>query len=244
MDQVKVQEFYEKESQIYNETRFKSYHGLYSDNLQKIAVFSLLGNCKGKRILEIGSGTGRFTKDLIKRGAKVVCVDISRKMHERNRQRNQGNLPDFYVMSALELGFADGTFDGCITINMMSHIKDNVKVFQEVRRVLKVNGVFVANFPNITSLFLPIGASVNAFKRSVQAPVYSKWYTPKEVMTALKTSQLQPTSTFGRITFPKKYCPKPLFLVLKYLNSNANGESFWSSSFLQSDLYVKSLCCP
>ena len=81
----KVQCFYEQEAAIYFNTRFKSRHGLFVDSLQKSKVLKLIGDCKGKRVLEIGSGTGRFTKELVKQGADVVCVDLSRQMHEFSR---------------------------------------------------------------------------------------------------------------------------------------------------------------
>ena len=124
MTEKKIQRFYQQEAKIYDETRFKSSHGYFTDSIQKSAVLDLVGNCKGKLILEIGSGTGRFTKELVKRGAHVVCVDLSRQMHEYSRLSATPSSIDFFVMSGLDLAFENETFDGCITINMMSHIKD------------------------------------------------------------------------------------------------------------------------
>lgn len=238
MTENKIQTFYEKEANIYDLTRFKSSHGLYEDFVQKSAVLELLGDCKGKRILEIGSGTGRFTKDLVSHGASVVCVDLSRTMHEQSRSSINNSSVEYFVMSGLDLAFEDASFDCCLTVNMMSHIKNSHKLFLEVCRVLKKDGSFVANFPNLSSLYFPIGGFVNLFERSIQVPVYSRWYSVSEVMCSLKSSGLEPVKACGRMIFPKKYCPAPLFVCLKAINSKISRYSF-----LSGDLFVRSIRC-
>lgn len=238
MTEDAVQSFYEKEAKIYDETRFRGSHGTYSDFVQKSAFLELIGDCKGKRILEIGSGTGRFTRELAKRGATVVCVDLSRRMHERSRSVKFVDAINFFVMSGVDLGFAAESFDGCVTVNMMSHIRNNIGVFNEVRRVLKRGGFFVANFPNLSSIYLPIGGFVNLFERSLQVPVYSRWYSFRSVMCSLRFSGLNPVSVHGRMIFPKKYCPAPLFVCLKQFNSKVSNSSL---VFLSGDLFVRSV---
>ena len=157
---------------MYDETRFKRSHGKFSDFIQQSAVKELIGTCKGKHILEIGSGTGRFTKELSKQGAYVVCVDLSRLMHERSRLDLHDDSVQYLVMSGLDLGFANETFDVCLTINMMSHIQDELAILDEIKRVMKTSGVVVANFPNMAGFYFPVGVAVNLFNRSLQTPVY------------------------------------------------------------------------
>jgi ubiquinone/menaquinone biosynthesis C-methylase UbiE len=231
-----VQRFYEQEAEVYDETRFKSSHGTYSDFVQKSAVLELIGECKGKHILEIGSGTGRFTRELAKRGAHVVCVDLSRKMHEQSRLAINDTLIQYFVSSGFNLGFANETFDICLTINMMSHIKNESMIFNEVCRVLKKEGFFVANFPNMSGLYFPIGAIVNLFERSLQVPVYSKWYTVGELARSFKKSRLIPEKRLGRMIFPKKYCPVALFKLLNMIDRWLASPTF---SVLYGDLFVK-----
>jgi ubiquinone/menaquinone biosynthesis C-methylase UbiE len=234
----RVQRFYEQEAKVYDETRFKSSHGEYGDSVQKSAVLELIGKCEGKCILEIGSGTGRFARELVKRGAHVVCVDLSRKMCAQSRQALYNGSVEYFVMSGLALGFADETFDVCLTVNMMSHIKNDSVIFAEGRRVLRKGGFFVANFPNMSGIYFPIGGIVNLFERSLQAPVYSRWYTLGALIRSLKGVGLNPVRILGHMIFPKKYCPTMLFKCLRELDLRMLHSTF---NVLCGDLFVKSL---
>ncbi|MDH5770335.1 MAG: class I SAM-dependent methyltransferase [Candidatus Bathyarchaeota archaeon] len=232
-----VQRFYEHEARVYEELRFESYQGMYSDHIQKSIVLELVGGCKDKSILEIGSGTGRLTKELVKYGANIVCVDFSRKMHEHSRILLHGKPVEYSVMDGTDLGFADGTFDGCLVVNVMSHIRNDSEILMEVSRVLRKGGFFVANFPNMLGIYFPVGGMVNLLGRSLQAPVYSRWYSLKEIIRSLKDVRLNPVQVMGRMIFPRKYCPKVLFRCLIELDRRMLHSSF---RFLSGELFVKS----
>ena len=237
MTEDNVQRFYEEEAKVYDETRFRSSHGAYVDSVQKSAVLELMGNCNDKHILEIGSGTGRFTRELTKRGAHVVCVDLSRKMHEQSRLALRYDGAEYFVMSGSDMGFATESFDVCLTVNVMSHIRNTSEVFAEVRRVLKKGGFFVANFPNMSGIYFPIGGFVNLFERSLQAPVYSRWYTLGALTRSLKCAGLNPVRLLGHMIFPKKYCPVMLFNCLRELDHRISNTNM---CFLSGDLFIKS----
>ncbi|MFA5364142.1 MAG: class I SAM-dependent methyltransferase [Candidatus Bathyarchaeia archaeon] len=237
MTEDAIQSFYDKEAEVYDGMRFKSSHGAYVDYFQKSAVLELIGYCKGMNILEIGSGTGRFTRELVKRGAHVVCVDLSRNMHSKSKQSVPNDSVDYFVMSGLDLGFDDESFDVCLTVNMMSHIKDYSAVFAEVNRVLKKRGFFVANFPNVAGIYFPVGCFVNFFQRSLQVPVYSRWYSMRTIFRSLRCAGLSPVHTIGHMIFPKKYCPKLLFICLKEVDLKLANSRFWS---VAGDLFILS----
>ena len=237
MTEDTVQRFYEQEAIIYNRTRFKSSHGAYNDYAQRSVVLGLVGKCRDKYILEIGSGTGRFTSELTKRGARVICVDLSRKMHEQSRLLLHDNSVEYFCMSGSNLGFVNETFDGCLTVNMMSHIKNDSEIFAEISRVLKKGGFFVANFPNMSGIYFSIGVIVNLFERSLQAPVYSRWYTLGALIRSLKGARLNPVRVLGRMIFPKKYCPLIIFKYLRELDIKLRNSNF---SVLSGDLFIKS----
>ena len=50
-------------------------------------VFKRLGDLKGKRVLDIGCGRGRWSKEFAGRGAEVLGVDWSREAINRNRKK-------------------------------------------------------------------------------------------------------------------------------------------------------------
>jgi len=238
LTEAEVQGFYERDSRVYYNKRFRSSHGKYSDFVQKSAVFDLLQNCRGKRVLEIGSGTGRFTKELVKRGAQVVCADFSRNMHGQSRAGLPYGSVAFFVMSGSNLAFGDGFFDACVSVNVMSHIENIGAVLAEVRRVLKPGGAFVANFPNYAGFYFPLGAAVNLSRQSVQAKVYSRWYTFGGVFGLLRHAELEPVGSVCHLVFPVSHCPDFLFKCLAKFDAGVS--SSWTR-FLLGDVFVKSI---
>lgn len=237
LTEKEVQRFYEQESDVYDQLRFKSPQGIYSSAVQKSIVLELVGDCNGKSILEIGSGTGRLTGELVKRGAYLVCVDLSRKMHEYSRLALDNVSTDYLVMSGANLAFADNVFDGCLAINIMSHVRCHERILREVGRVLKKNGVFVANFPNWTGLYFPVGVAVNCFKRSLQAPVYSRWYSLGEVFRTLENAGLKPVRTLGQMVFPRERCPDIMFRLLRGIDFKVRDSGL---KLFSGNLFVKS----
>jgi ubiquinone/menaquinone biosynthesis C-methylase UbiE len=55
--------------------------------------------------------------------------------------------PKFYVVSADDLPFESSTFDVCLCILSLNFIGNVDKVFQEIRRVLLPDGLFVCSVP-------------------------------------------------------------------------------------------------
>lgn len=62
-----------------------------------------LGDIRGKRILDLGCGTGRNARFLAERGAEVVGVDFSAKSIAIAKRHGDGPNPTYRVGSALEL---------------------------------------------------------------------------------------------------------------------------------------------
>jgi ubiquinone/menaquinone biosynthesis C-methylase UbiE len=109
------------------------------------------GDLNGRRVLDVGSGTGRFAAALSQR-AKVWGVDESPQMLEVARERVPGAR--FKQGSAYELPFKDGWFDRA-TMWLVVHLLDRPRAYQEIRRVLAPDGrVAVATFdPSYFGLF-------------------------------------------------------------------------------------------
>src|SRR5215467_328105 len=77
--------------------------------------YNLLGDVRGKDVLELGCGDGENTVLLAHRGARVCGVVVSDAMVNLARRRAQANGfvkgVEFGVGSAHELPFRDGSFD-------------------------------------------------------------------------------------------------------------------------------------
>jgi ubiquinone/menaquinone biosynthesis C-methylase UbiE len=103
--------------------------------------------------LEIGSGTGYFSLNLLQTGVveAATCTDISPGMLatlERNAQE-LGLEVETAACDAAELPFADETFDLVLGHAVLHHLPDLDRAFAEFKRVLKPGGVlFFAGEPS------------------------------------------------------------------------------------------------
>jgi len=109
------------------------------------------GDLNGRRVLDVGSGTGRFAAALSQR-AKVWGVDESPQMLEVARKR--ALEVRFKEASAYALPFKDGWFDRA-TMWLVVHLLDRPRAYAEIRRVLASGGrIAVATFdPSYFGLF-------------------------------------------------------------------------------------------
>jgi ubiquinone/menaquinone biosynthesis C-methylase UbiE len=116
----------------------------YDANWREVAETLIReGDLAGRRVLDIGCGTGRFLTQLAEI-AKAWGVDRSPEMLEVARSRVQaGGLK---LASAEELPFKDGWFERA-TMWLVAHLLDRPRAFAEARRVLEPGGRFaVASF--------------------------------------------------------------------------------------------------
>jgi SAM-dependent methyltransferase len=99
-----------------------------------------------RRVLEIGLGQGADAEQLIRRGARWTGVDLTAAAVTRVRARIAlRGLPydDLRQASALELPFADGSFDMVFSHGVLHHIPEIHKAQAEIARVLEPQGELV-----------------------------------------------------------------------------------------------------
>jgi SAM-dependent methyltransferase len=104
-------------------------------------------------IIDVGSGIGEISRGLINRGARLVCLDLSFESLRRCRQINKEAV--IFHGSALELPFADASFDHAISIGVLHHTPDCRRGFHEVARATAPGGtvvIFLYNYWNIYNL--------------------------------------------------------------------------------------------
>ena len=100
----------------------------------------------GRRVLEIGTGEGTESEQLIRRGARWTGVDLTLESVRRVRTRLElHNLPfdDLRQASAVDLPFEDGSFDLVFSHGVLHHVPDIHAAQREIRRVLRPGGELV-----------------------------------------------------------------------------------------------------
>lgn len=142
-------------------TQFDSHTGRpISEQRLEAALGRPLATLRGKRVLEAGSGAGRFTEVLLKHGALVHSFDFSNAV-DANAD-SHGSNPNLTLFQAdiRHIPFVDDTFDAVFCLGVLQHTPSTKGSLAELTRVLKPGGDLVTDhykwhLGDFTSLYLP-----------------------------------------------------------------------------------------
>lgn len=123
-----------KVAKEYEQKRLGTNFGRYKHFSELKSLFKLLPK-KNWKILEIGCGTGRITKELIKKGYKIIPIDNSAAM--LNQYKQKAGLPKPQLADATKLPFKNNSFPLVFSLRVIWHLsrKDIDKMFSETARV-------------------------------------------------------------------------------------------------------------
>lgn len=120
----------------------------YNEGLEMPATLELLGNVNGKKILDMGCGSGIYAKLLTKKGAIVKGFDISKEM--LNIAKKSNPKLELIPGSAYKIPFKE-KFDIVQASLVLDYLSNWNKVFREVRKILKNKGYFIFSVGNPVS---------------------------------------------------------------------------------------------
>ena len=133
-----------------NETFFGEYRKLRerevnANNLFELpTLFSLLPDLEGKKVLDLGCGSGERCIDYLKKGAaSVTGVDISEKMLAVAEAENNDPRITYLKMPMEEIGAIDDEFDVVISSLAFHYVEDFGGVVANVYRLLRDGGIFL-----------------------------------------------------------------------------------------------------
>jgi SAM-dependent methyltransferase len=98
------------------------------------------------RVLETAAGTGVVTRALasvLPEGISIVATDLNQPMLDQASALGTRRPVEWRQADAMQLPFADGTFDAVVCQFGVMFFPDKPKAFAEARRVLRPGGVFI-----------------------------------------------------------------------------------------------------
>jgi ubiquinone/menaquinone biosynthesis C-methylase UbiE len=120
----------------------------------------------GMRVLELGCGTGYFTRELVRSGADVVAIDVSPELLEIARANYSGRNVRYEIQNASALSYPDAEFDSVVGSSVLHHLEIE-EALREIHRVLKVDGTIYFTEPNMLNPQIAVQKNVPWVKRKL-----------------------------------------------------------------------------
>ena len=120
----------------------------------------------GMRVLELGCGTGYFTRELARSEAEIVAVDLSPELLEIAKTHSSTPNVHYEIQNACALRCADAVFDSVVGSSVLHHL-DIKKALPEIYRVLKQDGRIYFTEPNMLNPQIAIQKNVPWVKRKL-----------------------------------------------------------------------------
>jgi 2-polyprenyl-3-methyl-5-hydroxy-6-metoxy-1,4-benzoquinol methylase len=152
-DEKDIARYYVSENYISHSDKKRNlaefaYHLARSIMLEKkYGLISGLRKNKIGTLLDVGSGTGYFAHYMVKRGWNVTGVELS----EQARKFSVSKFGINALAPSEVSKIAEGSFDFITFWHVLEHLYDPVHWFNEVKRLLKDDGMCIIALPNIKS---------------------------------------------------------------------------------------------
>jgi SAM-dependent methyltransferase len=120
----------------------------------------------GMNVLELGCGTGYFTRELARSGADIVAIDVSPELLEIARANCSAPNVRYEIQNAYELSYPDAVFDSIVGSSVLHHLEIEA-ASREIYRVLKPGGTICFTEPNMLNPQIAIQKNVPWVKRKL-----------------------------------------------------------------------------
>jgi ubiquinone/menaquinone biosynthesis C-methylase UbiE len=193
---------------------YKTARGQWIGQCETNLLFDALKPRSGESLLDVGCGTGFFTREMGSRiNGKIIGVDINQNSIQYARQQ-ESHTASYAVADARMLPFADAAFDIVISVTALCFISDMHVAIREMIRVSRRRfAIGLLNRHSLLWLQKGRGGGIGAYKGV-------HWYTVNEaklLFNGLPVKHLIVQSVVhipsgGKIAqWLEQYCPSTLF---------------------------------
>jgi len=182
---------------------YASRRGAMCDRLEKKLVANFLpAEAEGKKLLDVGCGTGHWSRFFSEYGFEVTGVDVSERMINIAENKNIPNA-SFRVGDGHCLPFEDGIFDVTAAITTLEFVRDAEVVVQEmVRCTRKLGGRLLIGVLNEFARL-----NRNRKQRPESPYVKARLFSPRELKQLLVRYGEACVVTAGFIPRQKHFLP-------------------------------------
>ena len=156
-----------------------------------------------KTVLELATGTGLIAKHIVNAAAHIEATDASAEMITEAKRTRSAKL-HFSVQDMFRLPYANQSFNVVIVSNALHIVPQPEKALQEIKRVLKDDGVLIA--PTFTHAGNSFSGMVRAFfMRMAGFPLRSKWTSAEYLSFLRQNGWAVRKSVVLKASFPLTY---------------------------------------
>ena len=177
------------------------------------------------KIIDLGCGTGSFTRKLLPLNSEIYGCDISPKSIER--ARNFYPEIKFSVQDIEHLSFNENFFDVVIFSGVLHHFENLEKPIMEARRILKKDGLIFSFDPNFFNPFFWIYRRKKSFFYSKEGVTDNEEpLTKKKIRNAFLLCKFNKINVYGISNMSFEYIENkklskilPIYNFIDYLLS-------------------------
>ena len=160
------------------------------------------GPVAGRRVLEVGAGSGRDTVALAREGAIAYVLDYSPMSLElvRRQARAQGIEIHLVRADALAMPFRDDSLDVVFHQGLLEHFRDPMPLLRENVRVTRRGGRVIVDVPQTFHAYTVMKQSLIAMNRWFAG--WETQFTPAQLERRVREAGLVVRRTYGEWMVP------------------------------------------
>jgi len=157
-----------------------------------------------KTVLELATGTGLIAKHIVNAAAHIEATDASAEMITEAKRDTRSTKLHFSVQDMFRLPYAEESFDVVIVSNALHIVPQPEKALQEIKQVLKDDGVLIA--PTFTHAGNSFSGMVKAFFMKLAGfPLHSRWTSEEYLRFLSQNGWTVRKSAVLKASFPLTY---------------------------------------